>query len=937
VRTALAAGAPSAWRQAWRAIFHARIHEALDRARAGARRGARSASTTSARLAFDEMRLVLRQEDLLLPPADDHHAYVEFVALYLELRHFAPRTLARDLLGARRDRRAHRRDDRRRRRRRGAAHRGAPAPGAARGQPRRRWRGADRSTRAERRAVTVVFGERALKNAAAAARAKGNHVRAALLAVRTGDSVAARADLDALVVRLSRALGGVPTDGWAEALLPLAELAATQSVLRYTPGARLLLALQAACTDGERDVEVVDVASWIRSRGRRAAVRTLPATREVRVARQIRAAARQVAHVEAPSEAAHDRVADVIHAAVEHANHRVRVVLRPVIEETLEEVGLVPRHLPARVAQKKLVDELLDRAVAVGRLSLGDLRDAIAHNDLKLPDLGLRGLAQGDQLLRADRLLATSLDGVYRRGEIYLRFLQKVSSVLSGTSLGRLLSLYVLLPIVGSYFVVEGAHHMAAPVAKLAGSHPPDIATRPVLLGMAVFVFLLLHAGWFRAVMLAAVRGLGRGLKLVFYDTAVRLGRVRALRLAMRWLILPGIPAALAVLFIPGRRALADRRRDLRDDRRAHQLRRRRGGGERLAPALEPAPGAQRILPGLVKYSLEFFGWTIELIERGIYRVDEALRFRPNQSRRMAIVKGVLATIWFAVAYVLRIYVNLLIEPTVNPVKHFPVVTVAAKLILPFLPQLTAAIADPVGAVVGPTLGASFAAFTVLVLPGIAGFLAWELNSNWKLYQRQPSAECCSRREDRQPRRDDGRAACGPASTPARCPSCSRGCAVRPGRATSAAWPRPARASTTSPTRSRKFADRQLVAVLNRRPDRSAPPTSRMRTSRSAPTACASTSRAVRASDRAWPPSRSRSSPGGCWRASRSPAGWRRSTPRSAGSRRSRWPGSTSWPASTWCASSSRRCWRRAACPARRTTSPTIAWWCGRAPASTSS
>ena len=48
--------------------------------------------------------------------------------------------------------------------------------------------------------------------------------------------------------------------------------------------------------------------------------------------------------------------------------------------------------------------------------------------------------------------------------------------------------------------------------------------------------------------------------------------------------------------------------------------------------------------------------------ERGIYRVDEALRFRPNQSSRVAVVKGVLATIWFAVAYVLRIYVNLLIE-----------------------------------------------------------------------------------------------------------------------------------------------------------------------------------------------------------------------------------------------------------------------------------
>ena len=83
----------------------------------------------------------------------------------------------------------------------------------------------------------------------------------------------------------------------------------------------------------------------------------------------------------------------------------------------------------------------------------------------------------------------------------------------------------------------------------------------------------------------------------------------------------------------------------------------------------------------------------------------------------MAVVKGVLGTVWFAVAYVLRIYVNLLIEPTVNPVKHFPVVTVAAKLILPFIPQIAAAIGEPLSTVLGSTIGTSFGAFSVLVLP----------------------------------------------------------------------------------------------------------------------------------------------------------------------------------------------------------------------------
>jgi hypothetical protein len=35
----------------------------------------------------------------------------------------------------------------------------------------------------------------------------------------------------------------------------------------------------------------------------------------------------------------------------------------------------------------------------------------------------------------------------------------------------------------------------------------------------------------------------------------------------------------------------------------------------------------------------------------------------------------------------------------------------------------------------GPAVGNSFAAFTVLVLPGLAGFLVWEFKENWRLYR----------------------------------------------------------------------------------------------------------------------------------------------------------------------------------------------------------
>ena len=76
-------------------------------------------------------------------------------------------------------------------------------------------------------------------------------------------------------------------------------------------------------------------------------------------------------------------------------------------------------------------------------MTIGDLRNALSRNDLKLPDLDVASTTQwlyGDQLLQADLDLAGALDGVYRRGEIYLRLPQRLSSLAFGTRLGRFLT-----------------------------------------------------------------------------------------------------------------------------------------------------------------------------------------------------------------------------------------------------------------------------------------------------------------------------------------------------------------------------------------------------------------------------------------------------------------------------------------------------------------
>ena len=80
----------------WRMLFHARVDEALDARR---RDGAlppevvRSRIDRIGQVVFDEARLVLRLEDYLLPPRDAWETYREFAAVFLELRHFAPRLL----------------------------------------------------------------------------------------------------------------------------------------------------------------------------------------------------------------------------------------------------------------------------------------------------------------------------------------------------------------------------------------------------------------------------------------------------------------------------------------------------------------------------------------------------------------------------------------------------------------------------------------------------------------------------------------------------------------------------------------------------------------------------------------------------------------------------------------------------------------------------
>ena len=719
---------------AWRAIFHARVHAAFDARLATGKLTPAVVRERIGRIGqteFDEIRFVLRQADRLLPPVDETTTYIEFAALYLELAAFAPHALARTfpaLDDAARALATIALDVDRDALLAAARPPGAPELPAAIAPP------VEPPT--ARAAIATRRDPRA-RAAADRARRNGNLARAALLAARGDDAAASRRDLEQLVARLSRALGGAELASLVDALAPLAERARVGRSLHYTRGTRLLYDLQAACVIGEREAKVVDIFSWAASLGERPIVRPLPATREVRIAKRLHAALAKLADcglVGAPRE----QLSEALHEVIRRAERNVRGALRPALEAALDGVGLAPTNLPERVAYRKLVDELLDQAVAIGRLSLGHLRDAISHNELKLPDLRARQLVDGDQLLRADRALARSLDGVYRRGEVYLRGLQKLSSVLFGTPVGRVLTLYALIPVLGAFVAVEGAQHIVGPLCHIAFGAELHIATRGAFVGVGVFLFLLLHAPPFRRGLLVGLHLAARALRLLLYDlprAVWQLPFVRSFRDSRfaRLVVVPALPAALVAAWLGWPVALAvfavvelvvnSRIGRLVEETIADWIVR---SGRHLA---------RRIVPGIVKYVLELFAELIELLDRGIYRVDEWLRFKTGQSRVTLVVKGAVTPIWQLVTYFLRLYVNLFVEPVVNPIKHFPVVTVAAKVMVPFYSTLIRNIRHPLSRVVGRTLAGSAAAFTVFVIPGFAGFLVWELKENWKLYR----------------------------------------------------------------------------------------------------------------------------------------------------------------------------------------------------------
>ncbi|MGC3966361.1 MAG: hypothetical protein QM775_03015 [Pirellulales bacterium] len=746
----------------WRLLFHARVHVELERA---VLEGKLNEAVVAERIgaigsiAFDEIRTVLKQENLLLPPVDDTSIYIEFVAVYFELKFFAPRLLA-DYFPSVRDW-------------------AAIEELLEQDFPGKQWFAAtrlpgspepheqtidDEETLVERRADPSATNPRKqsdrlycrMMNIADRARVNGNDVRSSLMALvgraahRSEIGRAAREqgreDLRHLSERLAAAVNVVAEKQpeWAELLEEMLSQAARGL---WNAEARFLYDLQKVCLDHERGVFQLDVMGWIRSFGKRTLKRQLPHQREVLIVKHLRGARERLSALRIPA-SRRRQLGELLDSAVEHAEEELRTTLRPHLVAGLDEVGLNATNRPEVVARKKLTEELLDRVVKRGFFNMGDLRDAVSRNNLKLRDIvHWRELWTGDEALRADTALATKLEGVYRRGEVYRRIPQWLSSAAFGTKLGRLFTKYVAIPFGGAYATLVFIQHELEEF-KLAHGVQLRNATLTGLLGCIV---IMLYSPAFRAGCWEVLKAVGRLLYDVFVawpkrllqtDVMRRFMATGAYRALQQFLFKPLVSTiVLGVLLMLLRfraigwqgwlsvfvvanllvnskwgRAVDEWLGDL-GHRSWHQLR-------------------IRFFATMVHAVMEFFNEAIEAMERMLYAVDEFLRFRTGENRITVGLKAATGFLWYFVNYVVRFCVTLLIEPQVNPIKHFPVVTVSHKLLFMTVPVFTSWLAPTFGEAKALTIVLS----TIWLIPGVFGYLVWELKENWRLYDANRSS-----------------------------------------------------------------------------------------------------------------------------------------------------------------------------------------------------
>ncbi len=483
--------------------------------------------------------------------------------------------------------------------------------------------------------------------------------------------------------------------------------------------------------------------------------------------------------------------------AVHHLEHRVREAFAPRFFEAMDDAEFVPSNLVEKASRNAIVEDMVDRLLQARQLSFGDLRDILARNQMKLPDLnGITGWLKGDPLRRLDKALARRVPGAYRPGEFYTTGLQSMSSLFYATSWGRVVLLWAIIPLLMTIVLWKFPQYMHEELLKFAGfigrnpglyesvldfesqklavyenttwSTPvlasvedftsnPGIETvtekrlvlgsPPVMAITFIYFVCLIHFSGARRLTLSIFSLLGRGFRRLFWilpRDIIQSPVVQGLLELppVRWLwtlgLKPALLSALIFWFLSPR--LAD----------FHVGPLLRGFCFLLMMAIfasRPFIRAEAWLWDVFGEWMHDFGvqslyrlgvWLVWLAKQVldwvsliILGITEWLRPKPETKGFALVVKGILSAIFMPVLAFLRFAVIVLIEPQINPIKHFPTVTIGHKFMLVLLVPLALQL-EQLG--LEKAMAFTTAFLFIFGIPGFFGFMVWELKENWRLY-----------------------------------------------------------------------------------------------------------------------------------------------------------------------------------------------------------
>lgn len=540
--------------------------------------------------------------------------------------------------------------------------------------------------------------------------------------------------------------------------------------------ASMLKTLQRSYLDKDKQFYLTQVGRWLLSFGNKPLQGKLDHYGLVRSMQFIQSGIKKLANLPLTEEQREDWERPLI-SAQDYLDKMMRKLFGPKLIEALEEAGFVATTADERVCQQKMRDELLDLVIKNGRFSFSDVRDVISRNEMRLENPSWKELVTGDKLLKLNDAFEDRFHEIYREGEIYLRLLQRFSSLFFGTVLGRWLCRFIFIPYIGATVIIVFYDYLAHKLQKLfspANVHKKDPVKWAELTGQQVWEFiwpvlllgllitLVVYTETGRKIFRLILNGIGNGIRFLLYEAPRKLIEQPFIQEALqhpralyfyRHLALPfglgvllfsiefGLMMAfmrewvtwriMSLLFLGSSflaytflnttlgRAFLDRLvyrwlfiwQQIKD----------------------------RWVIGLFWWIMDFFQAMLMYLEYFIYRGDDLLRFHRGEGQHVILFKAIGQVIWSVFTYIFRVGINLVFEPQVNPIKHFPVVTVSHKIISIFIPIVLAFMQDQ--GVSSPFfIGVVLLCFQ-FVFPGLFGFLAWELKENWKLFKANAPSE----------------------------------------------------------------------------------------------------------------------------------------------------------------------------------------------------